>query len=121
MLHPEGGSIPRRTPSRFTRGKSYLWTRAQIEAVLGAERSEQFLSVYRLAPMPEGEGLALRVALPIEPALERLSKIKDAKKAAKNAAELLQLFDADRQKLLDARSARNSLCGTTRSWPRGTG
>ncbi len=99
MLHPDGGFYSAQDAEVDAHeGKSYLWTRAQIESVLGAKRADQFLSVYRLAPMSEGEGMALRVALPIEPAIERLG--------AKNAAELLDRFTADRQKLLAVRNAR---------------
>ncbi|MFP8880309.1 MAG: thioredoxin domain-containing protein [Myxococcota bacterium] len=99
MLHPDGGFYSAQDAEVDAHeGKSYLWTRAQIEAVLGEKRTDEFLSVYRLAPMSEGEGMALRVALPIEPAIERLG--------AKNAAELLDRFAADRQKLLAVRNAR---------------
>jgi len=99
MLDPDGGFYSAQDAEVDAHeGKSYLWTRAQIEAVLGAERTKAFLSVYRLAPMSEGEGMALRVALPIEPAIERLG--------AKNAADLLDRFTADRQKLLAVRNAR---------------
>ncbi|HUW29329.1 MAG TPA: DUF255 domain-containing protein [Sulfuriferula sp.] len=33
-------------------GASYVWTRAQIEAVLGATDTQRFLALYQLVPMP---------------------------------------------------------------------
>jgi uncharacterized protein YyaL (SSP411 family) len=79
-------------------GASYLWTAAQITAVLGSERTKRFLSVYELAPLPDGSGGALRVRLPVEPALERFE--------VEDIAALLAQFDRDRAELLAARSQR---------------
>jgi uncharacterized protein len=54
-------------------GASYLWTRAQIEAVLGPARASDFLGLYALTPLPvlagsaeasRIDGAVLRVQLP---------------------------------------------------------
>ena len=37
-------------------GATYLWTRAQIEAVLGTEAAKRFLSAYELTPLPDESG-----------------------------------------------------------------
>jgi len=99
MKHPEGGFYAAQDAEvDGHEGKSYLWTRQQIESLLGPKRAAGFLSVYRLAPMPEGDGDALRVSLPIEPAL--------ARHKAKDTAELLARFAKDRAVLLKARQQR---------------
>jgi uncharacterized protein len=92
MRHPEGGFFSAQDAEvDGDEGASYLWTRAEIEAVLGAERADAFLGVYELAPMPGGAG---RGVLRVRPAL-----------AAEGAADL-ERFDADRAKLLERRSRR---------------
>jgi uncharacterized protein YyaL (SSP411 family) len=99
MRHPEGAFYSAQdAETDGHEGKSYLWTAAEIQHVLGAERAAAFLDVYQLVPMPEGEGRALRVALPIEPAL--------AKSGAKTPSALLDRFGKDRAKLLAARDER---------------
>ena len=40
-------------------------------ASLGEERTSKLLAVYRLTPMHDGEGSALRVSVPVEPLLQR--------------------------------------------------
>jgi hypothetical protein len=99
MRHPEGGFYSAQDAEvDGHEGVSYLWTREQIESTLGKSRTEAFLSVYQLVAAPDGEGAALRVALPIEEALER--------QRAKNTAELLAGFEADRTALLKERQSR---------------
>jgi hypothetical protein len=99
MKHPKGGFYAAQDAEvDGHEGKSYLWTRLQIESLLGSKRAADFLSVYRLAPVPGGDGGALRVSVPIEPALKQHQ--------AKNAAELLAGFAKDRAVLLKARQQR---------------
>jgi uncharacterized protein YyaL (SSP411 family) len=99
MKHPDGGFFAAQDAEvDGHEGRSYLWTRQQIESLLGPERAADFLTVYRLVPMPEGDGEALRVALPVEPALERYQASDDA--------ELLVRFAKDRAVLLKARQQR---------------
>ena len=84
-------------------GATYLWTRGQIETVLGPRDAAQFFRVYALAPMPpqpfetapteEGEGV-LRV---------RLSSLDGKEKAPESLAVSLRLL---RTKLLAARDRR---------------
>jgi uncharacterized protein YyaL (SSP411 family) len=99
MRHAEGGFYAAQDAEvDGHEGKSYLWTRQEIESLLGPTRAADFLSVYQLAPMQEGDGDALRVSLPIEPALEHHQ--------AKSDAELLARFAKDRGVLLKARQQR---------------
>jgi len=80
-------------------GVSYVWSRGEIEEVLGAERAAAFLQVYQLAPMREHpDSGVLRVRLPVEPALEA--------SGAENVAALLARFEEDRARLLEARRQR---------------
>ena len=101
MTHPEGGFFSAQDAEvDGEEGASYLWSRAEVEAVLGKEQASDFLSVYQLAPTREqpGKGV-LRVRLPVSPALERVG--------AKDVAELLQSYSPHRKKLLAARSRRD--------------
>jgi uncharacterized protein YyaL (SSP411 family) len=85
-------------------GASYLWTRAQIAAVLGGAEMQRFLGAYQLVPIADvhdqsdARAGVLRIRLPIEPALEQAG--------AHGAAELISLFAADRAQLLAARAQR---------------
>ncbi len=89
-------------------GETYLWTRQQIEDVLGAADTERFLGVYELTPLPEQRGgetaLAglpagvLRIRLPIADTLKRAG--------AANPASLIASMAQPRAKLLAARAAR---------------
>lgn len=91
MTHPEGGFFSAQDAEvDGVEGASYVWSRAEIEAVLGEDASN-FLSVYRLAPMSEqpGKGV-LRV---------ELARVDDA-------AALLQRLSPQRAELLAARNRR---------------
>ena len=99
MKHPEGGFYSAQDAEvDGHEGLSYLWTRQQLVASLGEERTSKLLAVYRLTPMHDGEGSALRVKVPVEPLLQRHE--------ASDAAALLGSFSPDRQKLLEARNRR---------------
>jgi uncharacterized protein YyaL (SSP411 family) len=81
-------------------GASYVWTAEQIQQVLGEKSARELLSVYQLVPVDRtgtGPG-ALRIRLPLEPALARTG---DA-----DAVALLQRFADSRSKLLAARNQR---------------
>lgn len=83
-------------------GASYLWTRAQIAAVLGASETERFLQAYELTAMPEPRASTaasapltsddpagvLRVRLPVD------------------GTDASDIFAADRARLLAVRAQR---------------
>jgi uncharacterized protein len=59
MLAPEGGFYSAQDAEvNGEEGASYVWTRGEIVAVLGAEASKRFFQVYDLTPMPRIEGAA---------------------------------------------------------------
>jgi uncharacterized protein YyaL (SSP411 family) len=100
MSLPEGGFASAQDAEvDGEEGASYVWSRAGIERVLGAEQAEAFLSVYELVPMPEHpESGVLRVRLPLAELLERAH--------ASDAAALLARFDVARAALLARRATR---------------
>ena len=81
-------------------GASYVWTAAQIQAVLGEKPAGALLSVYQLVPVHRGSAGpgALRVRLPLATALARTG---DA-----DAVALLQRFSESRARLLAVRNQR---------------
>ena len=79
-------------------GASYVWSRAEIFSVLGADAAAEFLAVYELVPLEAGPFGVLRVRLDAAHAPERFD--------ASDVAELLQRFDADRARLLAIRDQR---------------
>jgi uncharacterized protein YyaL (SSP411 family) len=101
MKSPDGGFYTAEDAAvDGVEGASYLWTRAQIEAVLGRE-AERFLEAYALTPMPdpadplhpEAAGSVLRVGSP----------------GAMNSGSVehqLAVLEPQRRKLLQARDAR---------------
>ncbi len=97
MSHPEGGFASAQDAEVGGKeGASYVWSRDEVERVLGAERAKAFLSVYELVPMHENPGFGvLRVRLPVE-----------SSSGAGNVATLLGHFDDERAALLAARSRR---------------
>jgi uncharacterized protein YyaL (SSP411 family) len=97
MRLPEGGFASAQDAEvDGVEGASYVWSRAEIERLLGAEQAEALLSVYELVPMPEHpESGVLRVRLPLA---ERLEKT--------DTAELLARFDVARAALLAERATR---------------
>jgi uncharacterized protein YyaL (SSP411 family) len=95
MSHPEGGFVSAQDAEvGGEEGASYVWSRDEVERVLGKERAEAFLAVYRLAPMPEHPRFGvLRVRLPLPEGTE-------------DVASLLAGFDEERASLLAQRSKR---------------
>jgi hypothetical protein len=100
MSHPEGGFVSAQDAEvGGEEGASYLWSREEVEAVLGKEKAEELLRVYELAAMPDShEHGVLRVRLPLEEQLERTG--------VGDAASLLARFDAERRLLLARRETR---------------
>jgi uncharacterized protein YyaL (SSP411 family) len=83
-------------------GASYLWTRAQIAAVLGEQETQRFLRAYQLTALPDAKADdppgVLRIRLPIESTEQELG--------ASSATELFGFFEADRARLLAVRAQR---------------
>ncbi|HKQ25192.1 MAG TPA: DUF255 domain-containing protein [Burkholderiales bacterium] len=111
MMAPEGGFYTAEDAAvEGKEGGSYLWTRRQIESVLGAGTSS-FFDAYALTPMPDQEALqtaeqalngdtvgVLRRRLPIEGTRERTNH-KDEIQSLATTAPM-------RKKLLDVRNRR---------------
>jgi hypothetical protein len=100
MSHPEGGFVSAQDAEvDGEEGASYVWSRAEIEGVLGKQRAEAFFTVYELSPMPDRPELGvLRVRLPLAERLEQTG--------AKDEATLLARFDEARASLLAQRAKR---------------
>ena len=107
MTAPEGGFYTAQDAEvTGVEGANSLWTRAQIEALLGAKETEAFFGAYALTPMPavKGDpagataGGVLRLKLPISATLER-GHYKDV-------TAMLAAFAPDRARLLAARQTR---------------
>ena len=87
-------------------GKFYVWTRAEIEEVLGEADAKVFAEAYEVTDAGNWEGHTI---------LNRLHN--PALGSAADEAALAQM----RAKLLGAaRQAASVPAGTTRSWPTGT-
>jgi hypothetical protein len=98
MSLPEGGFASAQDAEvDGEEGASYVWSRAEIERVLGPKRAAAFLAVYELAPMPDDpERGVLRV---------RLSSARPrGSSETPDVAELLRPFEADRAALLAQRN-----------------
>jgi len=97
MSLPEGGFASAQDAEvDGEEGAFAVWSRAELESVLGAQEAAAFLSVYELAPMPgHPDSGVLRVRLPLPELPE-----------ASDAAALLARFDAARAALLATRMAR---------------
>ena len=93
MSEPGGGfATAQDAETGGIEGATTLWTRAQIEAVLGAAEAKRFLAAYALAPVPdETQAGVLRIRLPL---------------GTSAPLAILDAFAADRAKLLTARAAR---------------
>jgi len=74
-------------------GASYLWRRAEIEAVLGRQRAAAFLSVYALAPTPEDPSRGVL-------------RVQRGAAEGRGLAARLAGFDAERRLLLARRDRR---------------
>jgi uncharacterized protein YyaL (SSP411 family) len=88
-------------------GASYVWTRREIESVLGKEAAARFFQVYALTPLPQQAGGALlsgaeegvlRVRVPITATMQRV--------AGKEISQVLASLAPARAKLLAARDRR---------------
>jgi uncharacterized protein len=96
----EGGAFfsTQDADSEGVEGKFFVWTRAEIESLLGAEEAQLFCSVYDVSESGNWEGrniLHLSRSLAIEAKMLNLP-----------VAELKQRLQAAKAKLLDARSKR---------------
>ncbi len=100
MSHPDGGFFSAQDAEvAGEEGASYVWSRDEIQTLLGPERARQLLSVYQLTPLPEHAAFGvLRVQLPLSELLVRTG--------ATTAAELLERFDDARATLLAERAKR---------------
>jgi uncharacterized protein YyaL (SSP411 family) len=104
MRAPEGGFYSAQDAEvNGVEGVSYLWTRRQIETVLGKSDAGRFMKIYTLTTMPEGfaghpqaEGGVLRVYS------QRFAKLAKANPQASALDALRPL----REKLLAARAKR---------------
>jgi uncharacterized protein YyaL (SSP411 family) len=88
-------------------GASYVWTRSEIESVLGKQAAARFFQVYTLTPIPQQTGSALlssaeegvlRVRLPIAATLSRVN--------GKEMSQVLSSLAPTRAKLLAERDRR---------------
>lgn len=104
MRAPEGGFYSAQDAEvNGIEGASYLWTREQIETVLGKSDAGRFMKIYTLTPMPEG--------IPGHPQAKGGVLRVDSHRAGKLASEsrLAPALDALRplrEKLLAARGKR---------------
>jgi len=84
-------------------GGSYVWTRRQIERVLGAEKARRFFTLYDLTPMPP----ALAGHRQTPGGVLRLKRESARKPAGDNGlAAAIEALAPMRKKLLSARRAR---------------
>ena len=99
MTSPEGGFYSAEdADSEGVEGKYYVWSAAEVRAVLGAERAREFAEVYDVSERGNFEGSnILNLPLPPEQA---------AKKLGRDPKELRAALEADRAKLLEVRETR---------------
>ena len=99
MTDPAGGFYSTEdADSEGEEGKFYVWTRAELDAVLGPERAMVFALVYDVTPAGNWEGKTI---------LNLPKPIADAARALSVAADALQArLDEDRARLFEARSRR---------------
>ena len=99
MTDPSGGFYSAEdADSEGEEGKFYVWTPAEIEAVLGHDRAAAFGKVYDVSTVGNFEGSnILHLSKPIAVC---------AKMLGRDAAELEAELAVDRANLLEARSAR---------------
>ncbi|MFQ5913682.1 MAG: thioredoxin domain-containing protein [Nitrospinota bacterium] len=108
MMSPQGGFFTAKDSQvSGEEGASYLWDRQEIEAVLGAEETRKFFTVYELTPMPARSGVgrsteptrgALRVRLTVANTQEKTSTDR--------MVEMLSALKSQRLKLLGVRNRR---------------
>ena len=99
MTSPEGGIYSTEdADSEGVEGKFYVWSLAEVEAVLGPERARTFAQVYDVTTAGNWEGHnILNLPRPLDQAATQLGRDEDALKA-----DLKQ----DRENLLAAREGR---------------
>jgi uncharacterized protein YyaL (SSP411 family) len=102
MTHPEGGLYSAQDAEvDAEEGASYVWTEDQVRETLGGDEAEELLSVYQLVPVePHATPSpgALRLRLPLAPALTRLKLA--------GPVDLMDHFADSREKLLARRARR---------------
>ena len=108
MMSPKGGFYTAQDSQvNGEEGASYLWTRKEIESILGRRDSRRFFRVYALTPMPRqfaSQGPSddhrgvLRIRLPITDTLKRAG--------TSQVVDMLSALEPLRQKLLAVRDQR---------------
>ena len=107
MMAPGGGFYAAQDAEVEGReGVSYLWSRDEIEAVLGKEAAERFLQVYSLTPMPEQSSDSLVSGAEQGVLRVRLPTANNAQRSGSETVEALASQAAARAKLLAVRNAR---------------
>ncbi|MBW2242036.1 MAG: DUF255 domain-containing protein [Deltaproteobacteria bacterium] len=100
MSLPEGGFVSAQDAEvDAEEGASYVWTRSEIEDILGKKQASALLSVYELAPMPEEGGKGV---LRVQRRLVAQLRVP----GAGDVAALLAGFDEARDTLLTNRQKR---------------
>ena len=104
MLAPDGGFYSAQDAEvNGVEGASYVWTRAEIVAVLGAEGAKRFFEVYALTPMPRVGGAELTTTENSGVLRVRTGLMQ---KGAGEIVDALNAVSSLRVKLLEARSRR---------------
>ena len=108
MMSPKGGFYTAQDSHvDGEEGVNYLWTRNQIESILGPADSRRFSQVYALTPMPPqiagqemngGRSGVLRIRLPISDTLKRAGHSR--------LVDVLSALEPLRKKLLAVRDTR---------------
>ncbi len=107
MMAPEGGFYTAQDAEvNGVEGGNYLWTRAQIEAVLGEQETKAFLGVYALTPMPAARGEPVGTSDGGVPRLNLPVAASVKQGGFSDTVAMLAAFAPDRAKLLAARQAR---------------
>ena len=108
MMSPQGGFYTAQDSHvDGEEGANYLWSRKQIESILGPADARRFFQVYALTPMPPqtvgqemsvDPGGVLRIRLPISDTLKRAGHSR--------LVDILSALEPLRQKLLAVRDKR---------------
>jgi uncharacterized protein YyaL (SSP411 family) len=100
MLHPEGGFYATQdADSEGEEGKFFVWTPAEIEAVLGPEQGEIFCRAYGVEPQGNFEHGKSILHCAVEPAWL-------AQEFGKDVAAIEQMLSEGRRRLFEARERR---------------
>lgn len=96
-------------------GVSYLWSRSEIESILGEDEARHFFQVYALTPIPEQSGSSLvagdevgvlRVRMPIAETLQRAGGKEISLVLASLAPARATLLEARKQRTQPARDEK---------------